>query len=183
MERVIRDIIKVGRLLFEEGLVGGRSGNLSVALGDKLLITRTGSFLGSLTPYDIIEVPLWDESLLDERASVELPVHRRIITVTGKRAVVHAHPPYTVSLSLFEKFIEPVDSEGKEVLGAVPVLELERPSASEELAKALSEALKEFKVVVVKGHGVFSADADIFRAYAYVSTLEQSSKIRVISKI
>ncbi len=183
MRWLVRELILVGRTLFREGLVSGRAGNLSYAYRDKLLITRTGSFLGELTEADIVEVPLMDTSPLDERASVELPVHRRIVIRTGKRAVVHAHPPCAVSLSLFERVISPIDSEGKEIIGDVPVLDLERPSASEELAEAVSETLKTHKIVVIRGHGVFSADMSLKRAYSYVSTLEHSCRIKLLSKI
>ena len=183
MEWVIREILEVGRILFREGLVSARAGNLSYAYKGKLIITRTGSFLGGLTREDLIEVPLEGENLLDNRASVELPVHRRVVIKTGKRAVVHAHPPFTVSLSLFEKTIEPVDSEGKAILGAVPVLDPAEPPASEDLAEAVSEALKTYKVVVIRGHGVFSAAESLHRAYSYVSTLEHSCRVKVLSKI
>ena len=177
MEFIYREIVRVGRLLFEEGLVSARSGNLSRAFGDRLFITRTGANMGALTGEDVICLPLKEEHLLDRRASVELPVHRRIILETKKPAVVHAHPTYTLLLSYDREEIIPVDSEGREILGRVPVLELERPSASEELAREASEVLKVVPVVVVKGHGVFSCAGELHRAYSLISTLEHSCKI------
>ncbi|MDQ7039102.1 MAG: aldolase [Aquificota bacterium] len=183
MRWIVEEFRLVGKSLFREGLVSGRAGNLSYAWKDRLIITRTGSFLGNLTDRDLVEVPLKKGSVLDERASVELPVHRRVILETGKRAVVHAHPPCAVSLSLFEKTIDPVDSEGKVILGEVPVLDPEKPSASEELARAVAEALRDHKVVVIKGHGAFAADMSLMRAYSYISTLEHSCRIRILSRI
>ncbi len=183
MRWVIEEFRLVGESLFREGLVSGRAGNLSYALKDRLIITRTGSFLGDLREMDLIEVPLMGSSPLDERASSELPVHRRIVLETGKRAVVHAHPPCAVSLSLFEKTIEPIDSEGKVILGEVPILDPEGLHAPEEIAGAVAETLKDHKVVVIKGHGAFSADTSLTRAYTYISTLEHSCRIRILSRI
>jgi L-fuculose-phosphate aldolase len=177
MEWIYREIITVGRLLFREGLVSARSGNISSAFGERLFITRTGSNMGNLQREDIIALPLRGKHLLDERASVELPVHRKIIIETGKSSVVHAHPTHTLLCAFDREKIEPVDSEGREILGSVPVLELERPSASEELARAVSEALRDNHVVVIRRHGVFSAHRDIQKAYSFVSTLEHSCKI------
>ncbi len=174
---IYREILEVGKLLFEEGLVSARAGNLSRAFGEKLFITRTGSFTGKLSPEDVIVVPLKGSSIIDHRASVELLVHREIILRTGKKAVVHAHPPSGVALSFTREVIKPEDSEGREVLGIVRVLEVRKPSASEELAKAVSETLKDSKVVLVRGHGAFAADRDLFKAYSYISTLEHSCKI------
>ena len=177
MEFIYREIVKVGRLLFEERLVSARSGNISRSFGDKLFITRTGANMGTLTREDIIRLPLKEEHPLDERASVELPVHRRIILETKKPAVVHAHPTYTLLISYERKEIVPVDSEGREILGGVPVLDLEKPSASEELAREASRMLKDSPVVVVRGHGVFSCAEELHRAYSFISTLEHSCKI------
>jgi L-fuculose-phosphate aldolase len=178
MRWMVEEILLVGRLLFREGLVGGRAGNLSYAYGDRLIITRTGSFLGDLRETDLIDLPLRESSPLDERASVELPVHRSIILRTGKRAVVHAHPPCAVSLSLFERVIKPADTEGEVILGEVPVLE-----PGEDTARILGEALKDHRVVMVKGHGAFAADGSLLRAYSYISTLEHSCRIKLFSKI
>ncbi len=177
MNWIVKEIIRVGRLLFKEGLVSARAGNISRVFEDKLFITRTGALTGSLSEEDIIQVPLWNSSILDRRASVELIVHRKVIIETGKRAVVHAHPVHAVALSLSRDVIEPVDSEGKEIIGSVPVVEVEKPSASEELAQAIAEALRISKVVIVKGHGAFSADEQLVKAYSYISTLEHSCKI------
>ena len=177
MEYIYSEIIKVGRLLFEEGLVSARSGNISRAFENKLFITRTGSNMGYLSREDIICLSLKKEHILDRRASVELPVHRRIILETNKPAVVHAHPTYTLLLSYEKELIQPVDSEGREILGEVPVLDLRRPSASEELAREASKVLRDLPVVVVRGHGVFSSADELHRAYSFISTLEHSCKI------
>ncbi len=177
MRFVCRDIIRVGNLLFREGLVSARAGNISRAFGEWIYITRTGANVGDLTEEDIIRLPLKERHILDERASVELPVHRRIILETGKPAVVHAHPVYTVAISYGKEVITPADSEGKEILGEIPVLDLERPSASEELAREASRVLKSFPVVVIRGHGAFSCGEDLHRAYSLLSTLEHSCKI------
>jgi len=177
MEWIYEEIIEVGRLLFREGLVSARAGNISRAFGDRIFITRTGSFMGALSREDIISLPLRETTLLDERASIELEVHRRIILETGKPAVVHAHPPHAVTLSISKDLIIPVDSEGRDLIGEVKVLSLKKPSASKELAEAASEALKNSKVVLIRGHGAFAADRELKLAYAHISTLEHSCKI------
>ena len=174
MEFVYREIIRIGRLLYREGLVDARAGNLSYTLGDEIFITRTGSFLGDLGREDILRLPLRGDTILDGRASSELGVHRAIVLETSKRAVVHAHPPSCVVLSFYSAFIKPIDSEGRQILGEVYVVE-----SIEEVA----EALKECKVVVVRGHGAFSASASLWKAYSYVSCLEQSCKILLWDKV
>lgn len=177
MEKVdLRKLIEVGKLLYTEGLIDARSGNLSVRLEDNLIITRRGSHLGRLDQWDFIRLPIYGEHILQERASSELLVHREIYKQTTHKAVVHAHPLATVLLSFERDFIEPIDSEGKDLIGRVEVLPA-YPSGSPDLAKAVSHSLMSSKLVVVRTHGVFSADLDPFYAYAHISVLERSCKI------
>lgn len=177
MEKIaLKKLIDVGILLYSEGLVDARAGNLSFRLGEGLLITRKGSHLGKLKSWDFIKVPLEGSHVLEERASSELRVHREVYRRTPHLSLVHAHPIAAVLLSFELDLIEPVDSEGKELLGKIRVVP-SYPSGSSELALVVSEVLKEKKLVIVKSHGVFSADRDPLYAYAHISVLERSCKI------
>jgi L-fuculose-phosphate aldolase len=172
----LKKLIRVGGLLYIEGLVDARAGNLSCLLDDHILITRRGSHLGLLGEWDFIRVPVKVQGALTESASSELPVHLEVYGQTSHRAIVHAHPISTVILSMNLERIKPRDEEGKALLGEVSVLP-PYPSGSPQLAKAVAQALKSGPLVIVRGHGVFSADRDPFYAYAHISVLERSCKI------
>ncbi|GAG39847.1 unnamed protein product, partial [marine sediment metagenome] len=45
----------VGQALFTQGLVSSQGGNLSVKLGEHLVITHRGSTLGSIQEGDLVE--------------------------------------------------------------------------------------------------------------------------------
>ncbi len=177
MDRIINKIIEVGKALYREGLVDSHSGNISFKLMKYLFITRKNAMLGNINREDIIKLEIGKHSPIKERASSEVDVHLRIIEKTGKRAVVHAHPPHTVALSLHLKSIEPIDWEGKEIVGNIPVIDIEKPSASEELASTLGDILTKTPIAIVKGHGVFSSANDLFEAYKFISVLEHSCRI------
>ncbi len=177
MEFILKEFREVVCLISQEGLTYGYTGNLSRLWGERLFITRRGSNLLNLSEVDIITIPLEEYSLLEERASSERNVHRKVLKETGKKAVVHLHAVYTIKLSFLLDKITPVDNEGRAILGEVPVLSLERASASEELARELSEVLKDKNVAVVKSHGVFAVGDSLIEAYEKVSILENSCKI------
>ena len=177
MEFILKEFREVARLISLEGLTYGYTGNLSRLWGDRLFITRTGSNLLNLSDEDIIAIPFQGSSLLEKRASSERNVHRRVLKETGKRAVVHLHAVYTIKLSFLTEKIVPIDNEGREILGEVSVLNVEKASASEELAKKLSEALKDRYIAVVKSHGVFAVGDSLIEAYEKISILENSCKI------
>ncbi len=168
-------ILRLGQLLYREGLVDARAGNLSVRLGDVALITRTGRHVGDLSLEDIIELPLYRKSILEDRGSSEWAVHKEIYLQTSHRAIVHAHPLYTVFLSNYYHRIELEDSEGKAILGTVEVIP-DYPSGSKELARAVAQGLKMSKILVVKNHGVFSASQTLSEAYSFISVLERSCR-------
>ena len=177
MEFILKEFKEVARLISLEGLTYGYTGNLSRLWGNKLFITRTGSNILNLTNEDIIAIPFQDYSILEERASSEREIHKRVLKETKKKAVVHLHTVYTIKLSFLTDSIFPIDNEGKVILGKVPILSVEKASASEELAEKLSEALKNKSIVVVKSHGVFAVDENLIEAYEKVAILENSCKI------
>lgn len=176
MKYFVSKLIEVGSLLFQEGLVDARAGNLSVKVGRKILITRTKAHLNLLTPYDLICVDIDKEGPLDKRASSELLVHREIYKRTNHCAIVHAHPVNVIKLSFKKDMLEFIDSEGKMLLGSVKVIPDYEPG-SKELAHIIAKELTNSNLVIVRGHGVFSADEDLMKAYSNVSILEHSCKV------
>jgi L-fuculose-phosphate aldolase len=90
----------VGHSLFNRGLVSSQSGNLSIRMGDRLIITRRGSNLGDLQEKDLIETGINKNDRSTPLASIELPVHRAIYQHTQARAIVHAHPTHVSALSI-----------------------------------------------------------------------------------
>ena len=112
----------VGRDLFTRGLISSHNGNLSIRLGDRLIITRRGCRLGCLEEHDLIETGIYKNDRFTPLASAELPVHRAIYRMTPALAVIHAKPPHTVALSLSENEIVPNCAEGLAKLGSVPVI-------------------------------------------------------------
>jgi len=93
--------------------------------------------------------------------------------------VVHAHPPHAVTLSLLTGDINLPDYEAGAVLGEVPLIDPDRFSRSD-LIQRIAELLRERKVVLLKGHGTFSAGEDLPEAHSYVSTLEHSCRLALL---
>ncbi len=180
MKKIIDQIIFTGNVLYREGLVNSHAGNISVRHNDSIYITKTGSMLGFLTDKEIVDVPVYKTSKQDKEASSELIVHRAIYQKTDYTAIIHTHPVNAVALSfkLKDVFI-PIDNEGKLFLGEVPIIEVEHPSGSPELAEALSDFFKNSgkNVVIVKRHGSFVAHRNLNYALKLTSDLEFCAKI------
>ena len=172
----------VGQELFRRGLVSSHSGNLSIRLGDRLHITKRGCMLGSLREQDVIETGLSRNDRTTPRASSELKVHRTIYNLTPALAVVHAHSPHAVALSLTEKEVVPSDTEGTSLLPRVPVLGWRRKVLPGEMAEEIAQALLANRIVLVHGHSTFAVGQLLEEAYQVTSALEESCQILCILK-
>ena len=172
----------VGQALFTQGLVSPQGGNLSVKLGERLVITHRGSALGYIQKGDLVETGISKNNRVTPLASTELEVHRCIYKNTPALAVVHAHPPYAVALSFTEKEIVPPDIEGRALLSGVPVLCAGTEGKAVELADEIAKLLGEHRVVLVRGHGTFAASQLLEEAYYYTVVLEQSCRLLYLLK-
>jgi L-fuculose-phosphate aldolase len=173
---------EVGRDLFTRGLVSSHTGNLSIRLGDNLIITRRGSQLGCLQEQDLIETGIFKNDRSTPLASTELAVHRTIYQVTSALAVIHAHPPHSIALSLKEKKIVPNSTEGYNTIGEVPVLGWGMEVKPGGMADIIAEALKDRRIIMVHGHGTFATGQLLEEAFNYTTTLEENCQVICLLK-
>ena len=174
---ILSQFQSVGHDLFTRGLVSSHSGNLSIRLGDRLIITRRGSKLGCLQESDLIETGISKNDRSTPLASIELAVHRAIYQETTASAIVHAHPPHAIALSLTEPEVKPSDAEGLSIVGRVPVLGWHMEVKPGGLADIISQALKRCRIVMVHGHGSFATGQLLEEAHSCTTMLEESCRI------
>ena len=167
----------VGRDLFARGLVSSHSGNLSIRLGESIIITRRGSMLNCLQEHDLIETGVSKNSRSTPLASPELPVHRAIYQATQALAVVHAHPPHAIALSLTDTEIIPSGVEGLSTVGKVPVVGWDMKVEPGGLADIIAKALKKNRIIMVHGHGSFAIGQLLEEAHNFTTELEQSCQV------
>lgn len=179
---IFEDFIRYGRDLFLMGLNNSHSGNMSIRKNDSIFITRHGAQLGSLSSSDIVRTNL-DNEKLDKNASYEIKVHRAIYKNSPASAIVHAHPPIGIAVSLKQEKVIPIDMEGPFYLPEIPVLfKCEKTISSDCVADELPKLLKDYKIVLVRGHGSFAVGRSIEEAYQWTSVCESICKIIWISK-
>jgi L-fuculose-phosphate aldolase len=178
---IIAQFQTVGRDLFARGLVSSHSGNLSIRLGDQIIITRRDAMLNCLEENDLIETWIDRNSRSTPLAAVDLPIHRAIYKKTQALAIVHAHPPYSVALSTADRAIVPTVEDFNSI-GKVPVVgwgdELKRRS----LADVVARGLKNHRVIMVHNHGSFATGQLLEEAYNFTMALEHSSQVICLMK-
>ncbi len=132
--------------------------------------------LGFLEKSDIMKLDLRSDEGY-EGASVEVYAHKNIYLKTDAKAIIHAHTPYAIVMSIMNDKIEPADEEGKFYLEYIPVIKAEMAVASLEIAEKLGETLKDHMVAVVRGHGTFARGESLDEALKYLTMCESISHI------
>jgi L-fuculose-phosphate aldolase len=150
-------------------------------MGENIVITRRGTQLNSLEENDLIETGICKNNRVTPLASIELPVHRAIYQQTASQAIVHAHPPHAIALSLTEREIIPTN-EWLPVIGRVPVIGWNMEVRPGGLADIIAQALKEHRIVMVHGHGSFAIGQLLEEAYAFTTALEAGCQVNCLLK-
>jgi len=189
-EQALREeIVRVGHLMYERGLVVGVDGNISARLDEtRVLCTPSGLCKGMMSPEQLIVVDMEGRKVgpgtaasRDLRPTSEVFMHleayRQRPDVGG---VVHAHPPITVALSIAG--VSLADCMLPEVivnLGLVPTTEYATP-ASEENVRAIRDLIANHDGMILQRHGTLTVGRTPWEAYMRLESLEQVARITLV---
>jgi L-fuculose-phosphate aldolase len=182
-ERIYEMFREIGRDLYGQNMISSHGGNLSIRLGDKVIIKRRGAMLGALKPHDLIETRIDKNDSGVALASTELLVHRTIYKRTPALAVVHCHPRTAIAFSLSRDEIVPIDNEASYLLKKIPVVTEEFASGTPQMANKVASALQNYKIIMLRGHGCFSTGQTLDEAFFWSSTLEEACQIMLAAKL
>jgi L-fuculose-phosphate aldolase len=175
-----KEFLYWAHLLYERGLVVGKSGNMSARPGgDNLLLTVTNCYLGMLTASQIAVVDLSGRLITGTgRLTSEKDLHLGII---GKfpetKVVLHAHPANALAFFHYFPRLDVFSFENRFNLGSVPVIPQSTPTVTN--IKPVLQALGNNNIVVLRDHGVVAMGKDFAAAFALVELLEEQAKINL----
>ena len=177
-------IIAAGRRLGARGLISAGEGNLSVRLdAERLLITPSGRRKDELEPEDLVVVRLGHgereaRSRSGLRPSSDLAIH---LAVHAARpdigAVVHAHPPASMALTLAGEVPDPAVLPETAFhlprLPFVPFGEMGSTELAERIAAAFVEGPEPLSgAVVLERHGAVAVGPDLVTAVDRLELVE-----------
>jgi len=180
-----KQLIGIGRKLRAAGLLTARAGNLSCRLDrGNILITASGSCLGSLTPLDIVKTGISGQAAHKgkKKPSSELPVHSFIYRqFPANKIVLHCHPPLTNAYFAVYPALKVLTFETRFYLGDVPVVE--QGSLTVSKPQLVAAALSKNSLAVVRNHGVFSIGDDFPAALEKVEILEEAARVAAVARL
>jgi len=180
-----QEIVRVGKLLHERGLIAATDGNISVRLDEtSVLITPTCICKGMMEAEDLIVVDMNGRRISGFRdVTSESAMHMTIYRMRPDvGAIVHAHPPTATGfaacgLALDQALI----SEVLLSLGDVPLASYATPGTSE-LSQSLEPFIPDHDAILMANHGVVTCGADLNQAYLNMETVEHFAKIALVVK-
>jgi L-fuculose-phosphate aldolase len=182
-EKALREeFVRIGRLMHRRNYVTATDGNISARLGDdRFLVTPSGQSKGFMQPEEMIVID-WDARPVDgdsgRRPSSEILLHLEAYRQRPDiHAVVHAHPPTAIALSIAG--ISLARCQLPEVivtLGLIVTTDYATP-ASAEGAAVIRDLIRVYDALILKRHGSVTVGSSPWDAYLKLEKVENAAEI------
>jgi len=182
---VIDDLVAAGRQLTALGLSPGSSGNLSVRVGDTIVMSPTGSDLASLHMQQLSVLDFEGKLLSGPKASKEYPFHRAMYRRNEEtRAIVHLHSTYAAGVSCLEPWstrsaLPPVTPYFVMRVGQTPLIPYAAPGDSSQ-AGIIENLGFPFGAVLLQNHGSITSGLTMAAAVDAAIELEEACKLLLL---
>lgn len=181
------EICLLAKSLFDRGLTGGSTGNISARTTDGgLLVSPTGTSFGRLDPAKLSRFDVSGKLIDGDAPTKEMPLHAAFYdTRVGTGAVVHLHSCHSVALSLLptedeNNFLPPLTPYAIMKLGKVQLLPFFVPGdpAMGDAVRALNGKRS---AVMLANHGPVVAGSTIEAACNAIEELEDTAHLALLT--
>ncbi|MEV5008580.1 class II aldolase/adducin family protein [Streptomyces sp. NPDC093064] len=175
--RAWRALVAAARRTVSDGLVVGTSGNVSVRVGDTVLVTPSGVPYDRLTDDDVTGVGLDGRQVLGTLVPTsELPMHLAVYRGTDAGAVVHTHAVHATAVSTLVTELPLIHYMAGALGGPVRVAPY-ATYGTEELAGNMLRALDGRTGCLLRNHGTVTYGATLDQAYDRTAQLEWMCRV------
>ena len=184
--RLREQLCRFAKSLFDRGLTGGNTGNISVRTSDGgILVSPTGTSFGNLDPAELSHLNSKGKLISGLKPTKEMPIHSAFYeTRSTAGAVVHLHSTHSVAYSLLpdhdpENFLPPLTAYSIMKLGKVSLLPFYLPG-DPAMGSAIRGLAGKRSAVMLANHGPVVAGKDLEAAVYAVEELEETAKLALL---
>ncbi|MBT0958442.1 aldolase [Alphaproteobacteria bacterium KMM 3653] len=181
-------ICLLAKSMFDRGLTGGSTGNISARTEDGgLLVSPTGTSFGRLDPGRLSRFDAQGRLIDGDKPTKEMPLHTAFYdTRSTAGAVVHLHSCHSVALSLMpdadeDNFLPPLTPYGIMKLGKVKLLPFFLPG-DPAMGEAVRGLAGKRSAVMLANHGPVVAGKDIEAACNAIEELEDTARLAMLTR-
>nr|WP_323783211.1 aldolase [Amylibacter sp.] len=186
-ENALREhICLLAKSIFDRGLTGGSTGNISARTDDGgLLVSPTGTSFGRLDPARLSRFDASGALIDGDPPTKEMPLHKAFYdTRSSAGAVVHLHSCHSVALSMLpdtdpENFLPPLTPYGIMKLGKVRLLPYFMPG-DPMMGEAVRGLAGKRSAVMLSNHGPVVAGKDVEAACNAIEELEDTARLALM---
>lgn len=188
-EAKLRELIcTLAKSMFDRGLTGGSTGNISARTEDGgLLVSPTGTSFGRLDPARLSRFDSAGTHVGGDQPTKEMPLHSAFYETRGTAgAVVHLHSCHSVALSMMpdvdpDNFLPPLTPYGIMKLGRVKLLPFFMPG-DPAMGDAVRGLAGKRSAVMLANHGPVVAGKDIEAACNAIEELEDTARLAMLTR-
>lgn len=182
VSEVLKDLSIYANKLVDSGLVVGAGGNLSMRDGEYLYISPSGFDLKETNDEDWVKVNIETGEVYGElKPSSEILMHLECFRRNGEiKAVLHAHPTYSVAVSSTGKDIPAMFPDFPAMVKKVSYIDYVIPT-THLLADAVAEFVVDSQAIVMRNHGVLTVGTTMKEAFFYMQLTEEAAKVYSIA--
>ena len=188
-ETKLRELIcLLAKSMFDRGLTGGSTGNISARTSDGgLLVSPTGTSFGRLDPATLSRFDADGVHVAGDKPTKEMPLHSAFYdTRSTAGAVVHLHSCHSVALSMLpdadeDSFLPPLTPYGIMKLGRVKLLPFFLPG-DPAMGDAVRGLAGKRSAVMLANHGPVVAGKDIEAACNAIEELEDTARLALLTR-
>jgi ribulose-5-phosphate 4-epimerase/fuculose-1-phosphate aldolase len=181
-------ICVLAKSIFDRGLTGGSTGNISARTEDGgLLVSPTGTSFGRLDPARLSRLDASGTLIDGDRPTKEMPLHAAFYdTRSSAGAVVHLHSCHSVALSMLpdidpDNFLPPLTPYAIMKLGKVKLLPFFLPG-DPAMGEAVRGLAGKRSAVMLANHGPVVAGKDVEAACNAVEELEDTARLALLTR-
>lgn len=181
-------ICLLAKSLFDRGLTGGSTGNISARTADGgLLVSPTGTSFGRLDPGRLSHFDALGVLVSGDQPTKEMPLHTAFYdTRSTAGAVVHLHACHSVAWSMMpgvdaDNFLPPLTPYAIMKLGKVKLLPFYRPG-DPAMGEAVRGLAGKRSAVMLANHGPVVAGKDVEAACNAIEELEDTARLAMLMR-
>lgn len=184
MPNIIDELQKYATKLVDSGLVVGAGGNLSMRDEKFMYISPSGFDLQDVQEENWVQVAIDSGRINGQlKPSSEIEMHLECFRNNKNiKAVLHAHPAYSIAVSSTGQNIPPMFPDFPAMLKQVAYIDYIIPTTNL-LAEAVAEVISSSQAIVMRNHGVLTVGSTMKEAYFYMQLIEEAAKVYAISRM
>ncbi len=175
-----QQIVDACLAMAEKGLVVGTAGNVSIRVGEHVVISPSAVPYEEMTAQDVAVVDMNGKQIEGNyKPSSECPLHLSVYTNTEEGAITHNHAPASTALGLVVEGEIPLSHYYSALFGGSIRVAPYSTFGTDQLAKDVTAALQGRSGALMSNHGAITVGPNLDKALDMLPYLEYVCEIQL----